>query len=237
MNRTKTIIYVLTVVFGITQLSAGTLSGIVNFDGKPPKKKTLKMDADPKCGSSHNEPVYKQSFIVDEKNNLANVIVYLKNAKYSGKTPADPAVLDQIGCLYFPHVMGMMNGQELLIKNSDPTLHNVHGLPKENREFNFAMPSVVKEKKLTLEKSEDVFKIKCDVHPWMNAYVQVFDHPYFAVTNADGSFKIENIPPGNYEVIAWQEKFKKSPLSANVTIGDGESTQNFTFIKPTKKKK
>lgn len=243
MNRTKTTACLLVLAFGLNQLAAGTLTGTVNFDGKAPKKKTLKMDADPKCGSSHSGPVYKQSFILDENNNLANVLVYLNNVKYTGKPPTESAVIDQKGCLYYPHVLGIMKGQNFLIKNSDPTLHNIHGMPKENREFNFAMPSVVKEKKITLEKSEDVFKIKCDVHPWMNAYVQVFDHPYFAVTATDGTFKIDNIPPGDYEVIAWQEKFKNKKtkewktLSAAVTVGDGVTTQNFTFKKPAKKKK
>jgi uncharacterized protein (DUF2141 family) len=130
----------------------------------------------------------------------------------------------------------MMAGQDLLIKNSDATLHNIHGLPKVNSEFNFAMPKVVKEKALKIAKAENSIKIKCDVHSWMKAYVSVFDHPYFAVTDDSGHYQIDNIPPGDYEVIAWQEKFKDKTMNATVTVSDSVSTQNFTFVKPSKKK-
>ncbi|MBC8310821.1 MAG: hypothetical protein H8E72_00805 [Candidatus Marinimicrobia bacterium] len=221
----------------LSTVAAGTLKGNVNYQGKTPKKKTLKMGADPVCGSSHKGKVFNESFIVDDKNNLANVMVWLKDVKYTGAVTATPAVLDQNGCLYSPHVQGIMKGQELLIKNSDATLHNIHSMAKTNSQFNFAMPKVVKEKKVSFEKTEDPFYIKCDVHPWMKAWVGVFDHPYFAVTDANGNFSIENIPAGTYEVIAWQEKFKmKKHLTASVTIGEGETTKDFTFIRKSKKK-
>ena len=226
-------------LIGIMSLSlaiCGSISGNVNFDGKGPKKKKLKMDADPVCGTSHQGPVYRQDFVMDDSNNLANVLVYIKNIDYKGETTKSQAVLDQKGCVYSPHVMGVMKGQEILIKNSDATLHNIHGLPKVNTEFNFAMPKVLKEKKMTLVKTESAFKVKCDVHPWMSAYVQVFDHPYFTVSSSDGSFKIDNVPAGTYEVIAWQEKFKDKTVSHTVTVGDGNTNQNFTFVKPSKKK-
>ena len=226
-------------LIGIMSLSlaiCGSISGNVNFDGKGPKKKKLKMDADPVCGTSHQGPVYRQDFVMDDSNNLANVLVYIKNIDYKGETTKSQAVLDQKGCVYSPHVMGVMKGQEILIKNSDATLHNIHGLPKVNTEFNFAMPKVLKEKKMTLVKTESAFKVKCDVHPWMSAYVQVFDHPYFTVSSSDGSFKIDNVPAGTYEVVAWQEKFKDKTVSHTVTVGDGNTNQNFTFVKPSKKK-
>ena len=136
----------------------------------------------------------------------------------------------------------MMVGQELLIKNSDATLHNIHGLPIINKGFNFAMPKVVKKKSIKFKKAENFIKIKCDVHSWMNAYVSVFDHPFFAVTDEEGNYKIDNIPSGHYEVIAWQEKFKDKEtktwktLNASVTIGEGETNNDFTFIKPAEKK-
>tara|TARA_B100000953_G_scaffold225927_1_gene187429 strand:- start:388 stop:1086 length:699 start_codon:yes stop_codon:yes gene_type:complete len=225
-------------IIGILSFSlavCGSISGNVNFDGKGPKPRKIKMDADPVCGSSHDMPIYRQNFVMDENNNLANVLVYLTNVDYKGEATKSQAILDQNGCLYSPHILGVMKGQEVLIKNSDATLHNIHGLPKVNTEFNFAMPKVLKEKKMTLVKSENAFKIKCDVHPWMSAYVQVFDHPYFAVTSNDGSFKIDNVPAGTYEVVAWQEKFKDKTISHTVTVGDENSTQNFTFVKPSKK--
>jgi len=241
MLKNTFIIILLCTIF-INNAVSGTLSGRVNFDGKPPKNKTLKMDADPICGSSHKEPVYRESFVLNKDGYLKNVMVYLKDAKYAGKAPTTQAILDQNGCMYSPHVQGIMKGQELLIKNSDATLHNIHGLPTINSEFNFAMPKVVKEKAIKLDKPEHAIYIKCDVHPWMKSYISVFDHPYFAVTNDTGYYNIDNIPPGTYEVIAWQEKFKNKKtkewktLSASITIGDGDTKQDFTFVKPTKKK-
>ena len=225
-----------------SSMFAGSLSGRVNFQGNAPKKKTLKMDADPVCGAAHKTPPYRQSFIMNDEGYLKNVMVYLKTVKYDGQVPENQAVLDQNGCMYSPHVQGMMVGQDLLIKNSDATLHNIHGMPKLNSEFNFAMPHVVKEKAIKINKPEHAIYIKCDVHPWMKSYISVFDHPYFAVTNDTGYYKIDNIPPGDYEVIAWQEKFKNKEtkewktLNVSVTISDGDTGQNFTFVRETKKK-
>ena len=221
----------------MSTLFAGSLTGKVDYKGKSPKKKPLKMNADPVCGASHEGKVFNESFILDENNNLANVMVWLKDVKYSGKAPKTAAVIDQKGCLYTPHVQGMMQGQELLIKNSDATMHNIHSMANENKQFNFAMPKVVKEKTVTFDKKEDPFYIKCDVHPWMKAWIGVFDHPYFAVTDVHGKFKIDNIPAGTYEVIAWQEKYKmKKHLSAKVTIlAEGSVSQDFQFVRPSKK--
>ncbi|MBC8322993.1 MAG: hypothetical protein H8E70_05450 [Candidatus Marinimicrobia bacterium] len=219
----------------LTIAFAGDLSGTVNYDGKIPKKKTLRMDSDPVCNAAHSEAVYKQSFLVDENGNLANVLVYIKNIS-SDTAPSEIAVLDQNGCMYNPRVLGVQAGQEIKILNSDPTMHNIHGLPKVNREFNFGMPKTVKEKSITFDKVEDVFVVKCDVHPWMKSYVQVFDHPYFAVTGIDGKFTINNIPPGDYEVVAWQEKFgSKRTLLKQVTVGKDSQTLDFTFSRPKKK--
>ena len=238
-------IFSTTIIFSFLIHSAlgASLSGKVNFDGKPPKKKIIKsLKDDPQCGSQHKEPIYNQSFIMNDEGFLKNVLVYLENVEYKGEVPKNQAVLDQKGCMYTPHVQGIMQGQELLIKNSDPLLHNIHGLPTINSEFNFAMPKVVKEKAIKIDKVEHAIYIKCDVHPWMKSYVSVFDHPYFAVTDDTGYYKIDNIPPGTYTVTAWQEKFKDKKtkewktISSSVTIEDTDITQNFTFVKPKKKK-
>ncbi len=148
-----------------------------------------------------------------------------------------PAVIDQKGCIYDPHVLGVMKDQKVIIKNSDATLHNIHSMAKENDQFNFAMPKVVKEKETSFSKVEEPFYIKCDVHPWMKSWVLVQDHPFFAVTDINGNYKINDIPPGTYEVIAWQEKFKMSrSLLKTIEIKDSsETTQDFVFIKPDKK--
>lgn len=214
---------------------AGDLTGTVNYDGKIPKKKTLRMDSDPVCNAAHSEAVYKQSFVVDENGNLANVLIYLKNAS-ADTVPSESAVIDQKGCMYAPHVIGVQAGQEVKFLNSDTTMHNIHGLPKVNKEFNFGMPKTVKEKSVTFDKPEDVFVIKCDVHPWMKSYVHVFDHPYFAVSGTDGKYAISGVPEGEYEVVAWQEKFgSKRTLTQTVTIGDDSTMLDFIFVRPSKK--
>ena len=217
--------------------SIGTLVGNVKYQGKVPKPKPLKMDADPVCGASHESKALSESFIVDENLNLKNVLVWLKNVEYNGDPTSEIAVLDQKGCIYDPHVLGVRKGQKVLIKNSDATLHNIHSMATINEQFNFAMPKVVKEKEAVFNKEEEPFYIKCDVHPWMKAWVLVQDHPFFAVTDSQGNFRIENIPPGTYEVIAWQEKFKmKRAITKTVEVKDSEETvQDFLFVKPEKK--
>ena len=224
----------------VSSIFAGSLSGRVNFQGKAPKKKTLKMDADPVCGAAHKTPPYRQSFVINDEGYLKNVMIYLNNINYDGKTPETKAVLDQNGCMYSPHVQGMMAGQELLIKNSDATLHNIHAMPTVNSEFNFAMPKVVKEKAIRIDKPEHAMYIKCDVHPWMQAYISVFDHPYFAVTDDSGRYQIDNVPLGNYEVVAWHErdlKYLGYSQTQSVDIGDGETTLDFALTKGEKKEK
>ena len=227
----------LIMTFTFAALDAGTLKGHVKYDGKAPKPKRLRMDADAVCGSSHSSPVRSENFKMAKDGSMEDALVYLKNVKYSGGIPSEPAVLDQQGCIYVPHVFGMMAGQELLIKNSDATLHNIHSMPKVNKEFNFAMPKVVKKKKASFAKSEpDPFYIKCDVHPWMKTWVLVSDHPYYAVTDKSGNFSIDNIPPGTYEVVCWQEKFgSKRALTSKVTIGEGDTNKDFVFSRPKKK--
>ena len=236
MKESKIIVVCMMFFVSVLFIEAGTLKGHVKYDGKPPKKKRLRMDADPVCGSAHSGPVYNENFKMAEDGSMEEALIYLKGVSYSKGAPSESAILDQKGCVYEPHVFGMIAGQQLLIKNSDATLHNIHSMPKKNKEFNFAMPKVVKEKKSTFTKSEpNPFYIKCDVHPWMKTWVLVSDHPYFAVTDKEGNFSISGIPPGTYEVICWQEKFKKKPLTASVKIGDGETVKDFTFTRPKKK--
>ncbi len=217
--------------------SAGSLSGNVKYQGKVPKPKPLKMDADPVCGASHDGRPFSESFIVDENMNLKNVLVWLKDVNYQGGVEEKPAIIDQKGCIYDPHVLGVMRNQKVIIKNSDATLHNIHSMAEKNEQFNFAMPKVLKEKETTFTNIEEPFYIKCDVHPWMKCWVLVQDHPFFAVTDINGNYKINDIPPGTYEVVAWQEKFKmKRSILKKIEIKDTvETTQDFVFIKPEKK--
>jgi len=223
-------------VLSIGTITAGEIKGRVKYIGKSPKAKRIRMDADPVCAASHQEAAKAESFIVDADGNMANVIVYLKGVEYSGKTPSNEVIIDQKGCVYSPHVLGVQAGQPLKILNSDATMHNIHGLPKINKEFNFGMPKSLKQKTVTFNKAEDVFVIKCDVHPWMKSYTQVFDHPYFAVSGSDGSFSISDVPDGTYEAIAWQEKFgSKRIMTQSVTVKSGDAELNFSFERPKKK--
>ena len=223
-------------LFSIGTITAGEIKGRVKFIGKGPKAKRIRMDADPVCAASHKEAARAESFIVDANGNLANVIVYLKGVKYDGKAPSNEVIIDQKGCVYSPHVLGVQAGQPVKILNSDATMHNIHGLPKVNKEFNFGMPKSLKEKSIVFDKSEDVFVIKCDVHPWMKSYTQVFDHPYFAVSGTDGSFSIPNVPDGTYEAVAWQERLgDKNKLTQSVTVKGGVAELNFNFERPKKK--
>ncbi|MDB9884481.1 carboxypeptidase regulatory-like domain-containing protein [Candidatus Marinimicrobia bacterium] len=223
-------------LLSISAITAGEIKGNVKYIGKVRKAKLIRMDADPVCAASHQEAAKNEKMVVDADGNMANVIVYLKGVKYSGKAPSNEVIIDQKGCVYSPHVFGVQAGQPVKILNSDATMHNIHGLPKVNKEFNFGMPKSLKEKSVTFSKAEDVFVIKCDVHPWMKSYTQVFDHPYFAVSGSDGSFSISNVPDGTYEAIAWQEKFgTKRLMSKKVTVKGGNAELNFSFEPPKKK--
>ncbi len=219
---------------GVAQADTASITGKVNFEGTPPKMKTLKTDADPQCHAMHADaPLKGEEVIVNENGTLRNVFVYIKSGLPDGKTydkPSTPVVLDQKGCQYHPHVFGMQAGQLMLIKNSDDTLHNVHALPANNDEFNKGQPSGAVDIKKTFTKSEVMVKFKCDVHSWMSSYVGVLDHPFFSVTGEDGAFSLKGLPAGDYEIAAWHEKYGEQ--SAKVKVGDGEAkTQDFKFSK------
>ena len=222
----------------VTFCFAGDIQGKISFDGKAPKMKSLRMDADPVCVANNTVVPRREWLILDENNGIKNVLVFVKessNKSLEGEfnAPENPAVIDQNGCVYVPHVLGVMVGQKLDILNSDGTLHNIHALPKVNKEFNKAMPRSKKRMTVQFDKSEAPFKVKCDVHPWMGAFIGVFEHPYFAVTDDDGSYVISGLEPGDYVIEAWHERLGSQ--TANVTLGD--SAANFTFKKPEKKKK
>jgi plastocyanin len=211
--------------------AGATISGTVTFDGKAPNLKPLAMDADPACAKKHSGPVPNEMLVLGNGNTMGNILVWVSKGLASGKTwpaPKSPATLDQKGCQYLPHVQGIMVGQAYRILNSDGVLHNVHALPKINPAFNQPMPPTMKEKSVTFSKPEPVFQIKCDVHPWMIAYLGVFTHPFFSATGTDGKFTISGLDPGTYEITAWHEKL--GTQTATVTVGANEAkAQNFKF--------
>jgi hypothetical protein len=209
---------------------AADVTGNVKFDGDAPKMKKIKMDADPKCAEMHeDEPPTSEEIVVNDNGTLRNVFVYVKSG-LEGKTfepPKTPVEITQEGCLYKPRVFGMMAKQPLKIRNDDDTLHNVHAMPTKSKEFNIGQPNKGMETTRTFASPEVMVKFKCDVHPWMAAYVGVLDHPFFATTGEDGSFTIKDLPAGTYEVVAWHEKLGEQ--SAKVTVADAPVTQDFTF--------
>ena len=238
-------------VFSISLMMAEDstkIIGKVQYDGKAPRAKKLNMNADPICGKAHTGPVFNESFKVNDDNYMENVMVWINSPKHSNKIPETAIELDQIGCRYVPHVTGIMQGQELLIKNSDKTLHNIHSMSEVNSAFNFAMPAKSDPSSKKFDKTEDPFYIKCDVHPWMKSWIVVLEHPYWAVTDGDGNYSmaLDSLEPGTYDLCFWHEKWDKSmkgtgycadEYKTTVTITDQSvdvGTQ--TFKRPTKKK-
>jgi plastocyanin len=216
-------------------LAASTINGTVTFDGKVPNLKPLAMEADPACAKIHSgKPAPNEMLVLGSGSTMGNIMVWVSKGLPAGKTwpaPKTPVTLDQKGCQYVPHVMGIMVGQAYKILNSDGILHNVHALPQINRGFNRPMPANVKEASASFDKPEPMFHIKCDVHPWMSAYVGVFTHPFFTVTGTDGKFTISGLDPGTYEITAWHERL--GTQTATVTVAANETkAQNFKFAPP-----
>jgi hypothetical protein len=146
----------------------------------------------------------------------------------AGFTPSEPVVLDQKNCRYEPHILGVQTDQTIVIRNSDPFLHNIHPVPENNRGFNVGQPTQGMETERTFSSPEIMIPVGCDVHGWMSAYIGVLDHPYFAVTGSDGSFQIPNLPPGEYTIEAWHETFGVKEMKVTVDEG-GTATADFTF--------
>lgn len=218
----------------------GTISGKVNFSGgkaAAPKRSLLKMKADPYCDKYYKDKGKKgagtEKVIVNKDGTLRNVIVYVKKGLEgtSFEVPATPAAINQDGCVYKPHVLAMMKGQKLTITNSDDTLHNIHGLCKKNNEFNFGQPKQGMTKTLDFAQVE-AFKVKCDVHPWMGAYIMILDHPKHDATGKDGLFSIDGLPPGEYVIAAWHEELGE--VTQTVVVSEGETKEIEVIFEPKK---
>jgi plastocyanin len=207
---------------------AATVAGLVKFEGTAPKMPPMQMAADPTCASAHPTPQPDEEVVVGPAGELANVIVYVKNAP-AGPAPSAPAILDQRGCKYVPHVTAVQVGQPIQIKNSDNTLHNVHAMPSVNSQFNEGQPvqGMVSTKKF--DKVEPTpFRIKCDVHGWMKSYMAVLPHSYHSVSQGNGTFSIANLPPGNYTLVAWHEKYGTQEQQVTVAAKEQKHV-SFTF--------
>ncbi len=210
-------------------LGNASISGMVMFTGTAPANPAIDMAEEPECAAKYTDGPTDPIVSVTD-GHLANVFVRVVGGLPGGPypMPSEPATIDQDGCLYSPRVIGVMVGQTLAITNSDPLLHNIKAVPTENRGFNVSQPRAGMTSNRTFATPEIMVPFECNVHGWMNAYVGVVEHPYFAVTGADGSFTISGLPAGTYPVEAWHETL--GTQSGEVTVAaDGSASLNFTF--------
>ena len=212
----------------IDPATVASVSGTIKFTGTPPKAGKIDMSQDPNCAATASGPNTAETVMV-EAGNLANVFVYVKEG-FAGTTPApaEAATIDQHGCRYHPHVLGVVAGQTIKILNSDNTTHNIHPTPKTNREWNESQAPKATPLEKSFPREEVMLAVKCNQHPWMKMYVNVVKHGFFAVTDKDGKFEIKGLPPGDYTIAAVHEKFGEQTMK--VTIGAKEAkTAEFTF--------
>lgn len=228
---------------GVYSGATGTISGVISFDGTPTPGKKIDTSADPVCGQKNPNLTTDDTVVKDGK--LANVFIYVKEgtvesggkkiADFTWAAPTTAVNLDQNGCHYKPHVMGIQVNQKLSITNSDQTQHNVHPTPKQNPEWNQTQAIGAAPIEKTFARPEVLIPVKCNQHPWMKAYIGVMRTPFFAVSGEDGTFKISGVPAGTYTVVAWregtptpQEKTLQVTVAAN---GDGKA--DFSFAPAT----
>ena len=215
----------------------GTIAGVISFEGTPAPPKKIDTTADPICGQKNPNLVTDDTMVKDGK--LANVFVFIKEgtveggkkvADYSYTTPSDAVRLDQNGCHYAPHVMGVMVNQKISITNSDATQHNIHPTPRLNQEWNQTQPNGAPPIEKSFARPEQLIPVKCNQHPWMKAYIGVMKHPYFAVSGENGAFEIKNVPVGKYTIIAWREGAtpQEKPMEVTVTA-NGTAKADFSF--------
>lgn len=214
----------------------GKITGKITYTGAPVEPKKIDTSADPACAQKNPNAMTEDFVVKDGK--IANVFVFIKSGTTADGTnidewgfdaPTSDVTLDQDGCHYRPHVLGIQTGQKLSVKNSDPTTHNVHPTPKVNPEWNQSQGPNAAPIVKTFSRAETLIPVKCNQHPWMKAYIGVLKHPFFAVSKEDGTFEITGVPPGKYTVVAWSEK---GPVekTMEVTVADsGSATADFAF--------
>ena len=210
--------------------TAGTITGTVTLEGTPPAPHEIMLSGAPGCAKLHSSPLIYPEVVTGNHGALADVVVYVKSglANYRFDVPAAPAILDQKGCMYEPHVQGLMVGQKLSVTNTDPVLHNVLLLPRENNPWDKSQPIGSAAIETSFDHPELAMKVLCNLHPWMCAYVFVFSHPYFDVTSKRGTFELKNLPPGTYTIEAWQEKYGRQDQSVTLVAKETKSI-SFTF--------
>ena len=214
----------------VDEATAGTISGKVLFSGDAPLMPAIDMSSNPQCERQHHTPQKAETVIVNSNKTLRNVFVWIKDGLPRARwtPPAEAAKLDQNGCVYEPHVLGIMEGQQLEILNSDPVNHNVHAESRVNPAWNESQPPRAEHKFKRFDSEEVLFPVTCSVHPWMRSYIGVSAHPFFAVTGNDGSFSLKGVPPGTYTIEAVHEKYGRK--EGRVTLApNGTATLDFTY--------
>ena len=208
---------------------SASIRGTVRFSGTAPTMEKIKMDADPVCQQQHTSPVHAEDVVVNSNGTLKNVFVHVKEGtKGPFPAPTAPVTLDQAGCWYKPHVFGIQTDQPFEIVNSDPTLHNINAKPTNNPPFNVAQPTKGMKTTKKFAKPEMGVRFKCNVHPWMHAYINVVENPFFSVSDEGGIFTISGLPAGTYVIEAWHERY--GAQTQTVSVGDGETKSvEFTF--------
>jgi plastocyanin len=212
------------------EANGATITGKVVFTGTKPVMKTIDMSANPVCMKAHPTPPKSEEVLVNDNGTVKNAFVWVKSGlpDKTWQVPSTAVALDQNGCMYKPHVIGIMAGQNIDIKTSDPTNHNIHPMPAVNAEWNESQPPGSADKMQTFPRQEVMVPVKCNIHPWMKAYVGVVNHPFFAVTGDDGTFTIKGLPPGTYTLEVWQEKY--GTQDQQITVGAKDSkTLDFTI--------
>jgi plastocyanin len=207
-----------------------SITGKVVFSGEKPVIRTISMDATPSCARIHKEPPKSEEVVVNENGTLRWTFVWVKAGLPERAWPAaqGAVTIDQVGCIYKPHVAAVRTGQDVEFLNSDPTNHNIHPMPRLNREWNESQPPQSDKKIKQFSKPEVMIPVKCNVHPWMKLWIAVVNHPFYAVTGEDGSFTLKGLPPGEYTIEAWHEKYGAQEMK--VKVGPKEEKQvDFTF--------
>ncbi|HYU78509.1 MAG TPA: carboxypeptidase regulatory-like domain-containing protein [Vicinamibacterales bacterium] len=211
--------------------TAASLTGQIALDGTPPPPEVIRMEGDPKCVAAAQDEERRSEYVVSKDGkSLQNVFVYIKEGlpQRLYPVPNEPVVLDQQKCRYVPHVLGVQVGQALEVRNSDPLLHNVHAEGAVNRAFDVGQPLPGIKTTHTFTTREVMIPVKCQVHSWMHGYIGVLEHPFFAVSDANGHFAIPQLPPGTYTVEAWHERLGTQTQQIIVAPKEAK-TLNFTF--------
>src|SRR5437879_677150 len=229
------LLLVVSALASLPAVQAGDISGTVTLKGTPPpEKENTLIKADATCGKLHTEPVTTHFYVVGANSGLGDVFVTLKgiSGKSTGASAA-PAVLDQKGCEYTPYIFAVQTNQKIVVKNSDPVLHNIHPMPAApgNKEDNKAQMPNGPELTFVFPSPEVFLKFVCNVHPWMFAYACVVEHPYFAVTDKDGKYTIKNVPDGKYTMEVYHRKAAptSAPVTAEVEVSGGAVTKDIAL--------